>query len=270
MPELAEVEYYRKQWSPCLGEKVAALSVHREKRVFREVDLKALLDGLSNQIFKSAERHGKQMCFRFGQRHYLGLHLGMTGKIWILGSDQEAGKHDHLCITMQSGRVLVFSDSRMFGRIRYACSASAPDWWQDLPPEPSSDVYTFEQMNHSLDRHARAPVKAVLLIQEDFPGVGNWMADEILWRSGIFPGTRAGVVGPKKRRELYRNLRRVCDDALRVIGTDWGRPPNSWLFNHRWKDGGRCPKTGKLLRRTMIGGRTTCWSPNWQRYRGKS
>jgi formamidopyrimidine-DNA glycosylase len=57
---------------------------------------------------------------------------------------------------------------------------------------------------------------------------------------------------------------------MRVIGTDWGRPPDDWLFNHRWMDGGSCPHTGKPLRREKIAGRTTCWSPAWQNYRGKS
>lgn len=269
MPELAEVEYYRKQWLPCLGEKVASIAVNRGKRVFREVDVDALCAGLSGQVFQAAERHGKQMCFRFGQRHYLGVHLGMTGKIRIK-EEYPSGKHDHLCITMKSGKVLTFTDPRMFGRIRYTVSASVPDWWQDLPPEPSSDAYTFDRMNRSLDRHTKAPIKAVLLIQDEFPGVGNWMADEILWRARIYPGASAGVIGPRKRRELYRTLREVCEDALRVIGTNWNRPPDAWLFNHRWKDGGLCPETKRPLRREPIGGRTTCWSPKWQHYRGKS
>ena len=41
--------------------------------------------------------------------------------------------------------------------------------------------------------------------------------------------------------------------------------PRSWLFLHRWSDGGRCPRTGALLRRDTIGGRTSCWSPGRQR-----
>jgi hypothetical protein len=30
------------------------------------------------------------------------------------------------------------------------------------------------------------------LVQERFPGVGNWMADEILWRACIHPSKRCG------------------------------------------------------------------------------
>jgi formamidopyrimidine-DNA glycosylase len=44
--------------------------------------------------------------------------------------------------------------------------------------------------------------------------------------------------------------------------------PDTWLFNHRWERGGRCPKTGKPLAHATIGGRTTCWSPARQTLRG--
>jgi formamidopyrimidine-DNA glycosylase len=63
-------------------------------------------------------------------------------------------------------------------------------------------------------------------------------------------------------------LQEVCRDAMRVIAPDWSRPPEDWLFNHRWRDGGICPRTGRPLQREPIGGRTTCWSPAWQCYRG--
>jgi formamidopyrimidine-DNA glycosylase len=130
-----------------------------------------------------------------------------------------------------------------------------------------SEAFTQERVNRFLDRRAAAPIKSVLLMQETFPGVGNWMADEILWRARIHPATRSGRIGVAKRRRLYECIREVSEDALNVIGTDWNRPPDDWLFNHRWKDGGHCPRTGGLLKREQIGGRTTCWSPRWQRLR---
>jgi formamidopyrimidine-DNA glycosylase len=60
--------------------------------------------------------------------------------------------------------------------------------------------------------------------------------------------------------------------ALRTIAGAGGKLPpdlnihipDSWLFNHRWENGGLCPKTGVPLVREEIGGRTTCWSPGRQ------
>ena len=107
-------------------------------------------------------------------------------------------------------------------------------------------------------------LKPLLLMQEIFPGVGNWMADEILWRSRLAPARRVKSLSDYERKTLYEQLRWVCRYALRIVGDDWGDFPNSWLFNHRWKDGGICPLTEKPLKRDTVGGRTTCWSPTWQ------
>lgn len=265
MPELAEVEYYRKQWLPAIGQSVTGVQLNAGKRIFRSVDTMALQRDLRKQPFVDAATHGKQMCFRFGECHWLGVHLGMTGKTRILPSGAKADKHDHLVLRMSGGCSLAFSDPRMFGRILYSRKDKEPSWWALLPPEILSDGFTEDRVNEFLSRRRRSPIKAVLLMQETFPGIGNWMADEILWRTRIRPAKPAGEIGAKKRRTLYHCIREVSEDALRVIGTDWSFPPDDWLFNHRWKDGGRCPKTGVPLKREQIGGRTTCWSPKWQR-----
>ncbi len=263
MPELAEVEFYRKRWAAAQGERVVGVRTDLRARVFRGSDVAAMAEVLKGKVFREARAHGKQMLFRFGPGVWLGAHLGMTGRLEVAGKRHEPRKHEHL-VLHTGRRSLVFTDSRMFGRIRFHAGGE-PEWWTGLPPQPHEPGFNRERLDAILARRARSPLKAVLLLQDFFPGVGNWMADEILWRTRIRPDTPAGGVGPRKRAELHRVIREVCDDALRVIGSDWSRPPDTWLFNHRWADGGRCPKTGRLLRREQIGGRTTCWSPTWQR-----
>ena len=112
-------------------------------------------------------------------------------------------------------------------------------------------------------------------MQERFPGIGNWMADEILWRAAIHPRRLAGSLSVAETRGLYRECRKVCRRALETIAGKGRRAPPSlnahiprtWLFWHRWEDGGRCPRSKKLLVREEIGGRTTCWSPGRQKMR---
>ena len=87
------------------------------------------------------------------------------------------------------------------------------------------------------------------------------MADEILWRASLHPSIRGGKLDDKESLSLYNFSKEVSRDAMDVIGTNWGIPPVHWLFSHRWKDGGTCPKSGKPLVRETIGGRTTCFSP---------
>jgi formamidopyrimidine-DNA glycosylase len=41
-------------------------------------------------------------------------------------------------------------------------------------------------------------------------------------------------------------------------------PPASWLFQHRWKPGGSCPRCQSGLARATIASRTTAWCPSCQ------
>ena len=92
-----------------------------------------------------------------------------------------------------------------------------------LPPDLLSDAFTVKELEIFLKRRARAPMKAVLLMQERFPGIGNWMADEILWRAAIHPKQLAGELTAGQTRALYKEIRWVCREALRIIGEKMGR-----------------------------------------------
>jgi formamidopyrimidine-DNA glycosylase len=220
------------------------------------------------------------MLFRFAPAGWLGIHLGMTGRLRVdedgaderLAATQEATRHtparhprhDHLVLRLARRR-LVFSDPRLFGRVRFHAGAETPPWWRDLPPEILSNAFTEAWVAEFLRRRARSPIKAVLLMQDRFPGIGNWMADEVLWRAGIHPRARAGALSAEETRRLRRELRAVSRVALRSLSEEGRELPRGWLFHRRWDDGGSCPRTGVPLVRETIGGRTTCWSPGRQR-----
>lgn len=266
MPELAEVEYYKRQWEPALGSKILEVQIQHGHRVFRGSDTHSLASHLPGETFRDAHSHGKQMLFRFGEDGWLGVHLGMAGKL-IRHARAEHVTHKHDQLTLFTSRdALVFRDTRTFGRIRWEMSPAYPQWWCNLPPELLSDGFAREDLKRTLNRHPRSPLKSLLLDQRYFPGIGNWMADEILWRAAIHPEAASRDLSEDQIKALFRRIREVCRDALRVIAPDWSPPPSSWLFPHRWKDGGTCPKTGQPLKRIPVGGRTTCYSPARQKH----
>lgn len=263
MPELAEVEYYRKQWDPGLDKPVLRIHLHDRKRLFRGGNPAGLARSLPKTVLQHSQCSGKWMLFHFAPSCWTGIHLGMTGSLRIGQANHLPGPHDHL-VLYQKQHSLIFSDPRLFGRVLFQKSNTLPDWWQKLPPSLLSPAVNFSDIASFLTKRGRSPVKAVLLMQERFPGIGNWMADEILWRAGIHPRRPAGSLTQEEQKKLWKETRRVVKDAFRVIGTDWSEPPDSWLFNHRWKNGGHCPASGARLIRETIGGRTTCWSPGKQ------
>jgi formamidopyrimidine-DNA glycosylase len=292
MPELAEVEFYRRRWWEAGARRVVrAAEVEARSRVYRNLarefagGAKGLAKNLAGARLVDSGAEGKQMWFEFraatphrdvrrtsAEILRLGIHLGMTGELRLEPLDYPARKYDALILRM-ARQALVFNDPRQFGRVRVWRGAALRQA-QGKPAKILSREFTVERVRGALARHGRAPIKAVLLNQEYFPGVGNWMADEILWRAAVPPKMRAGRLATEAgAKKLRTTIRRVARDALRVIAGAGGKLPadlnanipDSWLFNHRWEDGGLCPKTKTPLRREEIGGRTTCWSPAWQK-----
>jgi formamidopyrimidine-DNA glycosylase len=273
MPELAEVEFFRRRWAEAAtGERVVRVLTHDKKKLLRELDLPAFRRALIGAKLRSSEAAAKQMIFRFTSGAWLGIHLGMSGELTVASPDHAPGKHDHLVI-VTTRHALVFNDPRMFGSVQFHVGKKPPAWWTKIAPAIGSKEFTVAAVAAFLRRRARAPIKAVLLMQERFPGVGNWMADEILWRAAIHPAQLAGSLSPAEVRALWRECRNVCRQALvAVAGQGRKLPPDlnvniprSWLFRHRWRAGGRDPKTGTPLAHATIGGRTTCWSPARQK-----
>jgi formamidopyrimidine-DNA glycosylase len=258
MPELAEVEHFRKQWDAGLRQEVRAVKLHGEKRIFRGSDPEQIAQALTGARLLKSEARGKQMLFHFSGGGWLGLHLGMTGAMRTEKPGFEPEKHDHLVLE-QKKQTLVFRDARLFGRVRFSVGPEAPEWWRQIPPALSSPEFTVAEMRAILKRRARAPLKALLLVQEIFPGVGNWMADEILWQARLHPRSLGGALSPAASRRLWSKTQEICRVSLETIGNEWGDPPADWLIHVRWKKTGQCPKHHRVLSRDTIGGRTTAW-----------
>lgn len=265
MPELAEVVYFSKRWRPGIGHAVAAVHANGKSRVFRECDVAVLKTRLVGARLKSTRTHGKQMLFEFSGGRWLAVHLGMTGELSVRSEPCGPGKHDHLVLHTKS-KALVFTDPRQFGRLGFFEGKSTPAWWKLLPPQPMDDGFTPERVADILQRHARQPLKALLLDQRYFPGIGNWMADEVMWQMRLPPVTVAGSLSVNRSHSLWRTLRKVCVVALKTIGVEWRNPPKSWLFSHRWERGKGCPRCGAKLRHDSVRGRTACWCPVCQKH----
>lgn len=266
MPELAEVEYYRKAWDPGLGHRIQRVHLHPGSRLFREASPALIRRRLTGARLVESFAHGKNLLFHFSGDGWLGGHLGMTGELRAEPPGYAPGRHDHLAL-FTGATALVFTDPRMFGRIRFEVSAQGPPpWWRELPPGVLSEGFTRERISRFLSRHRRTPVKTALLDQRLFPGIGNWMADEICWRLRWHPGRPAADLGAPEVAALRRMVRAVARDALRVIGDGWKTPPDAWLFNHRWDRDHACPRKGcgATLVREDLRGRTTCWCPRCQ------
>jgi formamidopyrimidine-DNA glycosylase len=263
MPELAEVEWYRKQWNAGLGKNIVDVRLHPRNRVFRGTNTRQLRERLIGEKPLNSSARGKRMLFKFSDDNWLGIHLGMTGKIRCESADFHPNKHDHL-VLYQSERTLVFTDSRQFGRVRFHHGSNTPDWSRGKAPEINSPEFDRDFLDQFLDRHRKAPIKSVLLLQDGFPGIGNWMADEILWRAMVLPSKRTGKLSRCERAAIFRATKFVVRRSLATLGRDFSDPPKNWLIHEKWNRNGVCPRHRTPLRHAIIGGRTTAWCPRCQ------
>jgi len=263
MPELAEVDWYRKQWHPGVGKKVVSAKLHSGKYLLRGLNERAFRRTIVGKTLIGSERQGKQMLFRFSGNHLLGIHLGMTGKTHVEPADFGPGKYDHL-VLYQNERALVLTDPRQLVRVRFHSGPDLPEWWKG-PPEIATREFDREFFDGFLRRHPNAPIKAVLLMQSGFAGIGNWMADEILWRAHVLPAKRTFRLTGRERDAIFRAAKFVVKAALATTGRDFSEPPKNWLIHQKWKRNGVCPKHRFPLRHATIGGRTTAWCPKCQR-----
>ncbi|MDE0826253.1 MAG: hypothetical protein OSA48_05540 [Akkermansiaceae bacterium] len=285
MPELAEVELARRLWEPAVGDTITAVDCHPKTRVFRDCPAATLRKLLPGTQLIATRAHGKRLLFTFSSatEHFLHLelHLGMAGRLYTAPPDHLAEKHDHFLLRTPN-HTFAYNDYRQFGGVKLHREA---DPWAALPPQVLDRKFSLAYLTALLDRRPRVALKALLLDQSAFPGVGNWMADEICWRLNAHPSTPVGRLDPADLRKSSQfvcrgAIRHVADKNFALSSTRTEAfapgsyvhlvPPPSWLFQHRWKPGGSCPRCNKSLARATIAGRTTAWCPICQTIHGNS
>jgi formamidopyrimidine-DNA glycosylase len=169
-----------------------------------------------------------------------------------------AGRYDdrwaRLRVRFADGGELVFHDPRRFGRVEIDPDESA------LGPDALSVSRAgLRTALATRGGHAGPPLKARLMDQGHLAGIGNLLADEILWRASLSPSRPCGSLTEAEQRRLHRHLRATLDELLARGGSHLGD-----LMDER-RPGGRCPRDGAPLERATVGGRTTFWCPAHQR-----
>ena len=259
MPELPEVEAYRVLAATTVGRRVGAVRA-ADPWYVKGGSGEELAAALSGLTVTAARRRGKLLVLDTGGPHRLGLRFGMTGTLAVDGRlalerlRYGPARPDRGWIRFElaftGGGSLAVHDPRRLGGVTLDPDESALG--------PDAATVGVAALRAALAGSA-APLKARLLDQARLAGVGNLVADEVLWRAGLAPGRPAGSLGPAEVARLRRALVAGVADLCRRGGSDTGD-----LFDHR-RPGGRCPRDGTALVRATVGGRTTWWCPSHQR-----
>jgi formamidopyrimidine-DNA glycosylase len=248
MPELPEAERARALIAERgLGRTIAAVD-DRDSYVSRPHAPGDIDAALAGRRLIAARRIGKSLWLETdSDGPGLGLHLGMAGRIVIDEPPHE--RWDRFAIAFTDGGRLALRDKR-----RLARAVLNPDL-SGLGPDAAE--VTRARFRERLGRGA-SPVKARIMDQGVVAGVGNLLADEILWQARLDPRRAVGELSAPEVDTLHRALRAAIRRALRDGGAHTGA-----LNPHRTRDG-LCPRCGAPLSRARVGGRTTYWCPREQ------
>jgi formamidopyrimidine-DNA glycosylase len=260
MPELPEVETFKRYLdSTSLHQRITGLEV-RDTYVLKHVSVRELARRLKGRRFESSHLHGKHLFVRTGDQLWLRLHFGMTGSLQYLKRDEQPPKTARVIFRFANKCRLAFDDQRKFGEI--GLIDDIDDFLKKRALGPDALDISRSQFRDVLRKH-RGPVKSILLNQKLIAGIGNIYADEILFRARIHPATEAGHLSEKNVDEVFRATRYILQNAIEAKA-DADLMPKSWLLPHRGK-GGKCPRCGRELKSSTIGGRTAWFCAHCQK-----
>ncbi|MFI5063495.1 MAG: DNA-formamidopyrimidine glycosylase family protein [Streptosporangiales bacterium] len=197
----------------------------------------------------------------------LGIHLGMSGRIVVTGPDgsvAEGGdprpygaravkpQWSRFTLRFADGGSLVLLDPRRLGRVRLQPDIGA------LGPDAAQ--VTRAEFGALISK-GRVAVKARLLDQSKIAGIGNLLADEILWQARVSPLQPAGPLTAAEADRLYRAMKAAVAAAIAGGGVHTGE-----IIAARHA-GGTCPRDGAPMVHGTVGGRSTWWCSREQALR---
>jgi formamidopyrimidine-DNA glycosylase len=278
MPELPEVETVRRTVERALGgQRIIAAEFPPDSIVHSKLPSEALTQAVLGARVERVGRQGKFWWLELDRKPWLFAHLGMAGWVRELGEPSirlrehgQAPLEDaegrprflKMLLTGENGRRIAMTDGRRLARIWLGDSPS--EALPKLGPDMLLSPWDVSALALKLEGRS-APIKALLLDQTLFCGVGNWIADEALYQAGIDPRRAAGELSEAELASLVSALEGILKLAVEV-GANSERYPAGWLFMHRW-GGSKGVELieGAAIVREQVGGRTTAWVPSRQR-----
>lgn len=302
MPELPEVETARSALQrACAGRAVAACAAAdpADNKLFAGCDAASVCAAMLGATVTRVRRHGKHVWLELGSAGAaagdgpsaccLFIHLGMTGAIIVEGERAPAMKaytvddgaaawpprHTRLHWALAGGPRVALTDPRRFGRVRLEPSGGGAAAG-DVDADPTSAFAPLRGLGPdfllsppdvapwcaALLRR-RGSLKGALLDQALCCGIGNWVADEALYRARLHPESVCAEVAPGRAAALHAALAAVCAQAAAalVAGLDL---PEDWLFNARWRGNSKAAVVhqGRAVAFVTVAGRTSAFLPS--------
>ncbi|HEX9685102.1 MAG TPA: bifunctional DNA-formamidopyrimidine glycosylase/DNA-(apurinic or apyrimidinic site) lyase [Burkholderiales bacterium] len=271
MPELPEVETTRRGLEPLLvGQRIRTVVV-RDRRLRQPVP-RRLPQLIAGATIRALARRGKYLLVDCGSGTLL-LHLGMSGRLWVVRDGAAPTPHDHFDLVLENGTVVRLRDPRRFGLVLWqAGDPLAHPLLAEIGPEPLSGAFDGAVL-HAAARNRSAAIKHVLMDGHVVAGLGNIYANEALFRAGISPRIAARRLSRERCNALAASIRETLELAIEAGGSSLRDyvASNGMAGNYQSQflvydsAGSPCRRCGAKIRGMRQGQRSTFFCPSCQR-----
>lgn len=268
MPELPEVETTLRAIKKFQGQNLTEIKVHN--RNLRWTVTKDLEKNSRNQKLINLCRRAKYIIFEL-ENAYLLLHLGMSGSLRILKSeDNYFLKHDHIEFIFDHEKI-IYNDPRRFGSLHIAKDINNHKLISQLGPEPLSKNFNGEYLLECCKR-SKTNIKTLIMNQKNVVGIGNIYASESLYLSRVNPQKESQKLNIEECKRIVSSAKKVLNEAIKVGGTTLkdfysadGSPGYFKIkLNVYGRNGKKCKKCEEEILKVTINQRATFYCPSCQ------
>jgi len=261
MPELPEVEIMRRYFeSAALNKKIQAVEFHDPLNKVFASSHSVIQEALIGQEFQSTKRVGKFLFAAISNGLLLHIHFGMTGDLELYTANN-LPRFTRFAIVFTDGSKLAFRDQRKFGSIEVIDSIESFTQERKL----GTDLLETSPENFikAISKRKMA-IKTALLDQKNYAGIGNWIADEMLFNCGIHPEHKCLDLTEEQLIALLDDAKKIVREAINQ-DTHYGEFPEHFFANFR-KEGILHPEhPNSPVERMVVGGRGTFIVPEKQK-----
>ena len=259
MPELPEVHGYKVYIDSTSLHKTITAFDCRDNRLLKQPvsDFEKFLVG---QSLTETRRIGKYLFVKTSGTKILVMHFGMTGRPNYYKEADARPKFGHIQLTFENGFHFAFENKRKFGW--WNLIDSIEDFKKEHNLSDDARELSLKQFKEALSTR-KTDIKKVIMDQSVAAGVGNWMADEILYQAKVHPKKKVDEMTEEDIKQVFESMQKVIEVAIEN-DAHYSDFPKDFLIHNR-KENATCFHTGAAIEKIKVGGRTTYFSPEWQK-----
>ena len=276
MPELPEVETTRRGLASTVEQQRIVRAVVRHRGMRQPVP-RGLERRLAGARVTALSRRGKYLLFQCapldGKAGALIVHLGMSGRLWLVDAATPPEKHDHFDLEFGNGRIVRLRDPRRFGLVLWQSGDPLQHpLLASIGPEPLTVDFDGAALHRAIRTRSTA-IKLVIMDSHVVAGVGNIYANEALFRAGIDPRTPAQRISRARCAALAKEIKLTLGEAIDAGGSSLrdyvGSDGMAGNFQSQFLVYGRagepCTRCGTTIRELKQAQRATCFCPACQK-----